>query len=159
LSRFDRTMPLSAAQTLLEQLRDLRRRDEEMDVESTAARVRWLDAVEKLIATIRAWLQAAATEGLVKIDAAVVKVDDDLGAYDAPALKLGFPGARVVWVRPVGTLRVGAQGIVDVVHGSSRALVVLNRNGVWKLRGPAPTATLVPLDEDTFCGALVELIQ
>src|SRR5579883_1499992 len=109
----DRTAPLSAAATLLQRLREMKRQDEESDVESTQARTRWLDAVENLLATIRSWLQQACSEGLARIDAASVHVaDDDVGAYDAPALKLAFPGARIVWVRPVGTLRVGAQGIV-----------------------------------------------
>jgi hypothetical protein len=58
----------------------------------------------------------------------------------------------------VGTLRVGAQGIVDVVCGSSRALLVLNRAGVWKIRGAGASSTLTELDEQTFARALGELI-
>ena len=84
-------------------------------------------------------------EGLARLDLATVHVDDDdVGAYDAPALKITLPGPRIVWVRPVGTLRVGAQGIVDVVCGSSRALLVLNRAGVWKVRGAGPNAAPRP---------------
>jgi hypothetical protein len=101
----------------------------------------------------------AVQEGLARLDVATVHVDqDDVGAYDAPALKITLPGARVVWVRPVGTLRVGAQGIVDVVSGSSRALLVLNRAGVWKIRSAGPQSTLVLLDGHTFARALGELI-
>lgn len=155
----DRTLPLSATAALLQRLRDMKRQEEETDVESTQARTRWLDAVENLLATIRAWLQPASSEGLARIDAASVHVaDDDVGAYDAPALKLAFPGTRIVWVRPVGTLRVGAQGIVDLVCGSSRALLVLNRAGVWKIRGPGASGSLAPLDAESFARALGELI-
>jgi hypothetical protein len=155
----DRTVPQSAAAALLQRLREMKRQDEESDVESTQARTRWLEAVENLLATIRTWLQPASGEGLARIDAASVHVaDDDVGAYDAPALKLAFPGARIVWVRPVGTLRVGAQGIVDLVCGSSRALLVLNRAGVWKIRGPGPSGSLAPLDAESFARALGELI-
>jgi hypothetical protein len=101
----------------------------------------------------------AVQEGLARLDMATVHVDqDDVGAYDAPALKIALPGARIVWVRPVGTLRVGAQGIVDVVCGSSRALLVLNRAGVWKIRSAGPSSTLVLLDGHTFARALGELI-
>ena len=86
--------------------------------------------------------------------------EDDVGAYDAPALKIAFPGARIVWVRPVGTLRVGAQGIVDVVCGSSRALLVLNRAGVWKIRGAgAPRRALASARRaDASRATLAELI-
>ena len=77
---------------------------------------------------------------------------------DENDVEVTLPGARIVWVRPVGTLRVGAQGIVDVVCGSSRALLVLNRAGVWKIRSAGPTSTLVLLDGHTFARALGELI-
>jgi hypothetical protein len=153
------TVPTSSAAALLQQLRDMKRKAEEADVESSAARERWLDAVETLLRAVRGWLQRANDEELARIDAATVHVaDDDVGAYDAPALKITLPGPRVVWVRPVGTLRVGAQGIVDIVCGSSRALLVLNRAGTWKIRSPGPSAPLVPLDEQAFARALAELI-
>src|ERR1019366_5819961 len=109
---FDKTQPLDPQVALLQKLRDLRRQEDEEDVESTAARTRWLDAVEGLLVALRSWLQPAAAEGLARVDAASVHVaDDDVGAYDAPALKIAFPGSKILWVRPVGTLRVGGQGI------------------------------------------------
>ena len=157
---FDKTQPLNPQVALLQKLRELRKQEDEADVESTAARTRWLDAVEALLVALRSWLQPAASEGLARVDAASVHVaDDDVGAYDAPALKITFPGMKVVWVRPVGTLRVGGQGIVDIVCGSSRALLVLNRAGVWKIRGPAPTGSLAPLDFQTFSRAVSELLS
>jgi hypothetical protein len=155
----DRTQPLDPTSLLLQRLREMRRKDEEADVESSNARGRWLEAVLALLEVVRTWLAPAVAEGLARIDAASVHVaDDDVGAYDAPALQLAFPGARIVWVRPVGTLRVGGQGLVDVVCGSSRALMVLNRAGVWKIRGVGPKATLVPLDVHSFSRALSELL-
>jgi hypothetical protein len=153
------TSPVNFSAALLQQLRDMKRKDDETDAESTAARTRWLEHVDVLLRAIRSWMLPAVHEGLARLDSATVHVDDDdVGAYDAPALKITFPGTRIVWVRPVGTLRVGAQGIVDVVCGSSRALLVLNRAGVWKIRSAGPTSTLVPLDGHSFSKALGELI-
>jgi hypothetical protein len=155
----DRTQPLDPTSLLLQRLRDMRRRDEEADVESSNARGRWLEAVMTLLGVVRTWLAPAMAEGLARIDAASVHVaDDDVGAYDAPALQIAFPGARIVWVRPVGTLRVGGQGLVDLVCGSNRALLVLNRAGVWKIRGAGPKANLVLLDAHSFSKALSELL-
>jgi hypothetical protein len=167
----DQTLPLTSTQPvaasatagpsamLLEQLRDLKRKDDETDAESSAARTRWLEQVDTLLRAVRAWMLPAVQEGLARLDMATVHVDDDdVGAYDAPALKITLPGLRIVWVRPVGTLRVGAQGIVDVVCGSNRALLVLNRAGVWKIRTAGPTSTLVPLDGHVFSAALANLI-
>jgi hypothetical protein len=156
--RHNDTIPMSPTAALLIQLRDLKQLEENADVESTQVRKSWLEVVENLLSANRLWLKAASAEGLARIDAASVHVDDDAGAYDAPALKIAFPGGRIVWVRPVGTLRVGAQGIVDVVCGSSRALLVLNRAGVWKVRGPRPTGALALLDEESFARTIAELI-
>jgi hypothetical protein len=159
MTRQDQTLPVNFSSALLQQLREMKRKDDENEAESTAARTRWLEHVDTLLRAIRAWMMPAVEEGLARLDMATVHVDDDdVGAYDAPALKIGLPAARIVWVRPVGTLRVGAQGIVDVVCGSSRALLVLNRAGVWKVRSAGPTSTLVPLDGHSFAKALGELI-
>ena len=155
----DRTQPVDAPNALLQQLRLLKQAEEQTDAESTAARTNWLGAVERLLGSIRAWMLPAVQEGLARLDAAIVHIaEDDVGAYDAPALKIAMPAGRIVWIRPVGTLRVGAQGIVDVVCGSSRALLVLNRSGVWKIRGPGPSAALVRLDGHAFSRTLGELI-
>jgi hypothetical protein len=155
----DRTLATDPSSALLQQLRNLKLAEEQTDAESTAARHSWLHSVDRLLAAIRGWMLPAMQEGLMRLDGAVVHVtEDDVGAYDAPALRLAMPAGRIVWVRPVGTLRVGAQGIVDVVCGSSRALLVLNRSGVWKIRGAGPSAPLVALDRHTFARVLAELI-
>jgi hypothetical protein len=163
-------MPMTPQAALLQRLREMKLGSQARDVESAAARASWLDAVDALLRALRGWLERPAGEGLLRIDLASVHVADDaVGAYDAPALKITVPGPRVVWIRPVGTLCVGARGIVDIVCGSNRALLVLNRAGVWKIRGvgisgpgrrretdePPP---LVPLDENEFARALTELI-
>ncbi len=136
------------------------REQEEADVESSNARGRWLEAVMALLGMVRTWLAPAVAEGLARIDAASVHVaDDDVGAYDAPALQIAFPGARLVWVRPLGTLRVGGQGLVDLVCGSNRALLVLNRAGAWKIRGAGAKANLVLLDVHSFSKVVSELLS
>jgi hypothetical protein len=155
----DQPQPQDDASALLAQLRDLKRGEQQSDAESTATRVRWLEAVGALLRAIRAWMLPGVEEGLVRLDTATVHVeDDDVGAYDAPALKIALPAGRIVWVRPVGTLQIGAQGIVDVVCGSSRALLVLNRAGVWKIRGASPSSALLLLDGHSFARTLGELI-
>jgi hypothetical protein len=154
----DRTVVTAPWALLLQQLRELKQRSDERDIESSVMRTQWLAQVDALLRALTAWMRPAMEEGLARVDAAKVQVDDDLGTYEAPALRITLPGLRVVWVRPVGTLRVGAQGIVDVVCGSNRALLVLNRAGVWKLRGGGPAPSLVLLDNESFARALGDLI-
>jgi hypothetical protein len=149
----------NASAEFLERLRELKRRDDAIKGDSSTARTRWLESVDVLMRSIRAWLLPAVHEGLARIDMATVHVgEDDVGAYDAPALKIALPGELVVWVRPVGTLRIGARGIVDVVCGPHRALLVLNRAGLWKIRGPGASSSLALLDGHTFARTLRELI-
>jgi hypothetical protein len=155
----DTTVALLPPAALIQRLREMQRSAQERDVESSSVRASWLQAVDSLLGVLRGWMERARIEGLARIDIASVHVPDDaVGAHDAPALKITLPGQRVVWVRPVGTLCVGARGIVDLVCGSNRALLVLNRAGVWKIRGVAPSSALVPLDENLFARALMELI-
>jgi hypothetical protein len=149
----------NASAHFLERLRELKRKDDATKGDSSMVRTRWLEAVDILMRSIRAWLLPAVHEGLARIDMATVHVgEDEVGAYDAPALKIALPGALIIWVRPVGTLRIGARGIVDVVCGPHRALLVLNRAGLWKIRGPGPSSSLALLDGHTFAQTLRELI-
>jgi hypothetical protein len=153
------TLALNPAAALLQQLRAMKRSAVQVDAESSSVRASWLEALDALLRLLRGWLQRAVDEGLARIDIASVHVpEDEVGAYDAPALKITLPGPRVVWVRPIGTLCVGARGIVDVVCGSSRALLLLNRAGMWKIRRVEPTSSLLPLDENVFATTLAELI-
>src|SRR5581483_5399197 len=86
---------------LLERLRELQLDAQQAEEESSSVRESWLVAVEALLAVLRGWLEAAVRQGLARIDLASVHVaDDDVGAYDAPALKITLPGQRIVWVRP-----------------------------------------------------------
>lgn len=162
----------AASAALLERLREMKRNAQRAEGESSSVRASWLEAVDVLLRVLRGWLQPATSQGLARINLASVHVaDDEAGAYDAPALKITVPGPQVIWVRPVGTLCVGARGIVDIVCGSSRALLVLNRAGIWKIQSVArsasgsprrpdgrPSSSLVPLDENEFARALTELI-
>lgn len=157
------TQPMDPPAALLQPLRDLRRQTEAVDVESTRARASWLEAVGALLEVLRGWLPPAVSEGLARLDRASFHVADDDGApYDAPALKIVFSAARLVWVRPVGTLRVGGQGIADLVCASNRALRVSTAQGSGRSAAPQravrslrPTFTRSPgPSASCFCEAL-----
>jgi hypothetical protein len=156
------TPPSHPPAALLEQLQELRRAAERTEEGWAATKASWLAALDALLARLTGWLEPASGMGLARVETLSVHIAcDEVGPYDAPALKVTMPGPRVVWVRPVGTLVVGARGFVEIVCGHSRGLLVLNRSGIWKLR-PAPgthaSSLLVPLDEHEFARALMQLI-
>jgi len=65
-------------------------------------RVEWLGALNRLFAQIRGFLREADPEGLIEIvDYEVERVEERLGVYDAPALKIRLDTASAD-VIPVG---------------------------------------------------------
>jgi hypothetical protein len=148
---------------LLSFLRDLKAREDDLERASAATRAEWLTDLDRLFAWIRRLLEPAVSEGLARVETASVVVEKDaIGDYVAPALKVTLPGPNVVWVRPIGTFSVGARGMVDVVCAANRALLVLNRAGVWKVRGGqgAPDGgKLEPLDDVRLARVLEELVR
>jgi hypothetical protein len=105
--------------------------------------------------TLRQWLQPVIAEGLAVVEDTTVALED-LGTYEAPALKIIAPDQRIVWIKPAGALAVGARGWVEVSCRAARALLVLNRMGQWKVRGPRADGLDV-LDEARFAELLAEL--
>lgn len=65
-------------------------------------RLEWLGALNRLLAQIRGFLREADSDGVLEIvDYEVERVEERLGVYDAPALKVRL-GAASVDVVPVG---------------------------------------------------------
>ncbi len=62
----------------------------------------WLGAIHRLLDQIRDWLRESDPEGVLDIEPyEVSRTEQDLGTYDAPALKIRL-GAGEVDVRPIG---------------------------------------------------------
>jgi hypothetical protein len=106
-------------------------------------RSEWLKAVQELLTQIEDWLRAADTENLLEIMRyEVERVEDRLGVYDAPALKIRF-GTDVVDILPMGRYAIGpfsaraiqslrgaegtdspAAGRVDITNGERKYLLI-----------------------------------
>lgn len=149
-----------AERSLLDVARGLKDGEDRERLVSAMTRDEWLGELHALMRIVRDWLRPAVSEGLTTVEATTVRLSEPpLGDYEAPALKVTFPGARVVWVRPAGVLSVGAKGWVDVTCNASRAMIVLNRSGVWKIRPPdGRGARLEPLDEPRFADIIAQLV-
>jgi hypothetical protein len=156
------TAPMHPPAALLEHLQELRRLAEHREGVYALARSSWLEALDALVGRLQAWLEPASFRGLAHVERTSVQItDDEVGAYEAPALQVTMPGPRLVWVRPVGTLVVGGRGCVEMVCGANRSLLVLNRDGIWKLRAEPwnrGSSRLAPLDENEFARTLTQLI-
>jgi len=152
------------ARSLLDVLRGLKEKEEHSNIADALARDEWVAELGVLMKTLRGWLRPALSEKLVRVEASTWRLTDDprFGEYEAPTLRIDLPGKRVIWVKPAGTLAVGAKGWVDVTCGRARAMLVLNRRGIWKARSSDGVTRgegkLEPLDEARFARLLAELV-
>lgn len=139
----------------------------------------WVADLGELMAKLTDWLADGIKEGLVKVEQRSVELaEEDLGAYEAPALtihlrtahprsvKIEPKGMRIVGVIATGESRiVGARGRVDLTCGAARAILLRWKGAphkdaagtVWKLI--SRKGDQVELTEDAFSDALGELIE
>jgi hypothetical protein len=105
-----------------------RKAEEERQAERRQRRDEWVAAVGRLIQQVRTWLEESDPEHFLDIvPQEVEKVEQGLGLYKAPGLKIGV-GDAAVRVVPVGRNAVGlvgpqgddgvrAEGRVDITDG------------------------------------------
>ncbi len=81
----------------------LKAKADELDVRDRhRRRGEWLGAIHRLLDQIRDWLRESDPEGVLDIEPyEVSRTEQNLGTYDAPALKIRL-GAGEVDVRPIG---------------------------------------------------------
>jgi len=91
--------------------------------ERKARRVEWLGALNRLFAQIRGFLREADPESLIEIvDYEVERVEERLGVYDAPALKirLGTASADVIPVGLSSRKPLSLENLLGVPGSNSR---------------------------------------
>jgi|ERR1700674_107684 len=121
-------------------------------------RSEWLAAVEQLYGEMRTWLGEAKADGLADIkDADTTITEERLGTYEVPVLQLFF-GGRMVVVRPVGRLILGAKGRVDMSLGPRKFILIWEGDGRWKIAQVAGKDAS-PLTKDTFSAAVEQLLS
>jgi hypothetical protein len=123
---------MANTEPLTELLRRKKAQDEALDrdVDWTARKQAWLEAVESLYRDVESWLQPSVTEGLIELRRRPIELrEQHLGAYEIDELVLQA-GRSEVRFTPVGRLIVGAQGRIDV-HGGPDVvkLVRLDEHG------------------------------
>jgi len=150
--------------------------------ERISARAEWLEAIRWLFARIRALLQDADPNGLLEIvQYEVERVEERLGVYDAPALKIRL-GTASVDIVPVGRYapkpmslmnllalsgnqsRWGdlSRGRVDVTDGERKHLLLRStENGQdrWYVVMANKAAVINPLDRESLEQVLQDLLS
>jgi hypothetical protein len=160
----------------------LRRKAETSDwKDRSRRRGEWLDAVHHLFDRIQNDLRDADREGLLEVvPYEVERVEDRLGVYDAPALKIRL-GTDAVDILPVGRYATGpfalqnlqlipgnagrwgdlSGGRVDVTNGERRHVLlrsVEDGQDRWYAHGGHQVAP-TPFDKDTLEAIFLDLMK
>jgi hypothetical protein len=127
----------------------------------------WLLALDQLFTNIEGWVKPAKDEGVLETSRSTIGiVEQDLGAYQAPALEIRARGLTLrfdpIGVRVAGVVAsggrrlIGLRGRVDLVCGPIRIPLVRGAGGAWKalpLRGEPRDLT-----EESFTEILGEVL-
>jgi hypothetical protein len=129
------------------------------DIDWTAKRDHWIQAVKDLYHTIEEeYLKAAKDDVDVKRQNKEVK-EDFIGEYQVPELILRVGNEQVVF-SPKGTNILGAKGRIDVQGERGEANIVWQDGNHWSIvvsRVPKPQ--LVPLTADSLESMLREIMR
>ena len=120
--------------TLEEVLKKKRQQQEAAEVDHDAIRQEWISSCNALISTILEWLKPLEDQALLQVEQETIPIyEDQLGPYQAPALKLVFLKSQALALRPVGRFVLGAKGRVDLISGGTPlAMLVLNGTDHWQ---------------------------
>jgi hypothetical protein len=126
---------MTAKEMFLEQLRRQKQEAQLSTTNVAAIRDEWVRAVTELVKQVEAWLKDATVEGLAKYDRTTVDlVEERLGAYQAPGLRIQLPGSRVeLTPRARFVAGAGAMGRVDMDCGAHKALLIRTEPTQWQV--------------------------
>jgi len=112
--------------------------------------------------------------------------EEYIGSYSAPVLNIQL-GSHKIKLEPIGTNLIGAKGRVDLIGANGKVkFVLVNKNSLapkikvnvwiegekppkeddglcendweWKIATPPPRIKYIDLEQDTFLGALMEVV-
>jgi hypothetical protein len=157
---------MTVKESFLEQLRKQKQGAQFGTTNVAAIRTEWVAAVGELIKQVEAWLKDATTEGLARyVRTTIDMVEDRLGAYQAPGLRIHFPESTVeVTPKARFVAGVGAMGRVDMDCGAHKALLIRTEPAQWRITQLFPFPLQgdwsgKELNEDSFLQTLRTLIS
>jgi hypothetical protein len=92
-----------------------------------------LSSLESLFRTLRSWLKEGEAEGLFRLEAHSVSLEEPgLGKYEAPALRIVTPRGDSINVTPKARVAVGVKGRVDFECAPKTAVLVRTAGERWR---------------------------
>lgn len=151
---------MSSNESLKTFLKDKKQRDEETGrAADKDERIRHRrSAIEDLFTKIEGWLKSSLDEGIVSLERDPYHhPDEQLGMLAEESLTLTV-GVSDVFFAPVAGSIAGASARVDMVSGDRRLPIVLLPDRGWHFLVRGPVTRTEPVTEESFGGALQELL-
>jgi hypothetical protein len=156
-------------------------------VDWNKTREEWVKHIEDFYKMVKDWMKDYVKSGKVTIKTLAMTLNEQpLGAYKTHKLVLKIANQEVI-LSPIGTLLIGAKGRIDMESrtGKVRFVLVDERSEgslvrtqvsgdkrskskemdeskiswTWKIAVPPPSVNYIPLNEESFFDALMELIN
>lgn len=150
---------MTGSEALFEELRR-QKAHQDAAVDWKAVLADWGRQLQALMTTLAGWLGPAAREGLLILEHLQVPVSEqDVGQYDAPALRIMAPSGRRVDIYPHARRVFGAMGRVDILSGPERVTLLQTAPNVWKVAVRTPgRLQQADLTEEVFADILRQLL-
>ena len=110
---------------LSEYLKEKEQEQLKQEIHWNKVREEWIQTVSNFLVSVKSWLAEEIQDGLIQVEECTEVINEEyLGSYSISSLKLHAIG-KVLSLRPVGRLIIGAQGRVDLESQSSGERVIL----------------------------------
>jgi len=116
----------------------------------------WRGRVDEFLKQIEVWSAGLSSPVILDHEELLVN-EDQSGPYSIQSLKIRR-GDRSVWVWPIATWVVGAEGRVDFVGVAARRTIVRDANG-WQVVPIDYKSNLYPFDQNAFEEIVQALFQ
>lgn len=149
---------------LEEILEQKQKQQEKSAIDREAVRQEWISNCSKVMLRVTEWLKPLENKNYLKIQSETISIrEEQLGEYEAPALRLVFVKSQILTVRPVGRFILGAQGRVDMASGSTLLVMLIHKgNDEWEFarrEGRYGERRTWPFNRDTFEEFLAEFLE
>lgn len=145
-----------------EELTDLLRQkksEQEEAVDWKVVKKNWIHSLSALMRQIEEWVEPLVREKLIKIKETKIKLTEEyFGTYNVTSLTI-TAAPHVVEIRPAARVIIGAKGRVDMINGAKKIMLLVNEKDQWRIAVRAQKIRTLPLNEESFLGALKELLQ
>ncbi|MBI4959085.1 MAG: hypothetical protein HY915_06290 [Desulfovibrio sp.] len=165
----DTKKPSTTVKTFWNSLQGSQKNKAESAIHLTSMKDEFLDELNSLFRSIKAWLNPGIEQELVHFREGTTQIDEEMlgKSYMAPVLFLSFPTVgKVVEVVPVGAFIVGAAGRVDLRSGIHESILLRGRqeDGSFKWCVKVPpiggrgSAAYPLLTEDLFLSEIQRIL-